>query len=941
MSDLDIIAQLEQRIGKKLEKLDKFKDNSVGGYQLNAQQQVTGLGVCKRELQEFPREICQLQQLQELYLSRNQLAQLPAEIGQLQRLQSLNLSSNQFAQFPKEIIQLRQLQSLDLTGNQLRQLPKEIEQLQQLQSLNLSSNQLAQFPKEIIQLRRLQTLDLSENHLKQLLEEIGQLQQLQSLNLGSNQFAQFPKEVIQLWQLQTLNLYSSRLKLLPEEIAQLQQLQSLNLSGNHFTQFPKGVVQLRQLQTLSLDENHLKQLPEEIGQLQQLQSLGLWSNRLMELPKEIGQLQRLQWLDLSYNQLTQLPKEIGQLQQLQSLNLRGNQLTQLPKELLHLNLEVNWNNDDPGSGIDVKGNHNFQIPPVEIVKKGKQAIIDYYDALAPEQPVITTPTEKQLEKSEVLKPAQKTVVKPRPLNELKLLLVGDGGVGKTSLLKRLSEQPFDRAESQTHGINLNTVEMTVPALDNATVKLHCWDFGGQEIMHATHQFFLTKRSLYLVVLDARRETKTDYWLKQIQQVSDNAPVIIVINKIDENSHFDLPRDQLKQKFPNIKQFCKISCATDAGLTDLMTAIQHIIPKVELVQTLFPASWWQVKTAIVEQAQTKNFTSYDHFVELCQANEIYEESAQHTLINFLHELGIVTHFDQPWLRETNVINPRWLTEAVYKLVTAKQAINGKLPRTELTQLLDSKTYPSHKHDYLISLIERFELCYRFDENTLLFPELLQHDEPNLTELRQQIQQIETLHFILLYSDFLPKSIFTRFMVRSQRYIDKNYLWKTGVVLRDLHKQTTALVQLDEKSQKITLHLMGTHQQDFLAVLLFLLRDIHNSFPRLHVDERLALPDNPAITVSYNDLLERLQDGETEIRPEGAKQKYNIRQLLGTAYHSKPTEAEIMAFLRTLIDSQTIPDEKTFWQKFKDSIELKIPFGLGSIDLKGLVRAAFKK
>jgi len=50
---------------------------------------------------------------------------------------------------------------------------------------------------------------------------------------------------------------------------------------------------------------------------------------------------------------------------------------------------------------------------------------------------------------------------------------------------------------------------------------------------------------------------------------------------------------------------------------------------------------------------------------------------------------------------------------------------------------------------------------------------------------------------------------------------------------------------------------------------------------------------------------------------------------------------MAFLRTLIESQNIPDEKTFWQKFKDSIELKIPFVVGSIDIKKLVGAMFQK
>ena len=53
----------------------------------------------------------------------------------------------------------------------------------------------------------------------------------------------------------------------------------------------------------------------------------------------------------------------------------------------------------------------------------------------------------------------------------------------------------------------------------ASVKTFFWDFGGQEIYHATHQFFLTKRSLYLFVWEARKEEESrhfDYWLNVIK-----------------------------------------------------------------------------------------------------------------------------------------------------------------------------------------------------------------------------------------------------------------------------------------------------------------------------------------------------------------------------------------------------------------------------------------
>jgi Leucine rich repeat len=292
MSDLDIIAQIEERIGKKLKKLGKIHLDSVG-YQLNAQQRVIGLSLYKCELKEFPRET--------------------REIGQLQHLQTLWLFENQLKELPKEIGQLWQLKGLYLSSNKLTQLPKEISQLQQLQWLNLDSNQLTQLPKEI---------------------------------------------------------------------CQLQQLQRLDLSSNELTQSPK-----------------------EIGQLQQLQWLDLSRNQLTQLPKEIGQLQQLQWLDLSRNQLTQLPKEIGQLQHLVLLTFYDNQFTQFPKELLRLNLEIKWDKNPYGGGLHVESNP-FEIPPVEIVKQGRQAIIDYYDKLDFQQ---EKHLKEELTESEVLEFLRKLI----------------------------------------------------------------------------------------------------------------------------------------------------------------------------------------------------------------------------------------------------------------------------------------------------------------------------------------------------------------------------------------------------------------------------------------------------------------------------------------------------------------------------------------------------
>jgi hypothetical protein len=235
---------------------------------------------------------------------------------------------------------------------------------------------------------------------------------------------------------------------------------------------------------------------------------------------------------------------------------------------------------------------------------------------------------------------------------------------------------------------------------------------------------------------------------------------------------------------NIRQFCRLSCATGDGIDDLKNAIQQTLPHIELLSTPFPATWFNVKTVIAEQAKAKNYTSYDHYLDLCHAQGITKECEQQTLISFLHDLGLVIHFQQKLLRETNVINPKWLTEAVYTLINAPQlANNGQLKSAQLPQLLETTLYSSHKHDYIIEFLKKFELCYAVDEQTLLIPDLFPVQEPPF-----EFDDDNALHFILQY-DFLPKSIFIRFVVRMYHDIQANLYWRTGVILQDNTYNTT--------------------------------------------------------------------------------------------------------------------------------------------------------
>ncbi|MEJ7630940.1 MAG: hypothetical protein WKF28_00410 [Rubrobacteraceae bacterium] len=103
-----------------------------------------------------------------------------------------------------------------------------------------------------------------------------------------------------------------------------------------------------------------------------------------------------------------------------------------------------------------------------------------------------------------------------------MLVVGEGGVGKTSMLSALRSEQFNSSESTTHGIAIHPIELAHPEEPNTTMQLNAWDFGGQEIYHATHQFFITNRSLFLLVWNARHgfeQGKLYYWLDTIQALA--------------------------------------------------------------------------------------------------------------------------------------------------------------------------------------------------------------------------------------------------------------------------------------------------------------------------------------------------------------------------------------------------------------------------------------
>ncbi len=141
--------------------------------------------------------------LKELDLEHNLLEEIPKKLGQLTNLEDINLSYNQLV-MPKELGQLGQLTNLiylDIGYNDLKKIPKEFGQLTNLKELHIGNNDLKKIPKELGQLTNLKELSLNHNYLKEIPKELGQLTNLKILDLYSNVITSFndlPKEVQEL-----------------------------------------------------------------------------------------------------------------------------------------------------------------------------------------------------------------------------------------------------------------------------------------------------------------------------------------------------------------------------------------------------------------------------------------------------------------------------------------------------------------------------------------------------------------------------------------------------------------------------------------------------------------------------------------------------------------------------------------------------------------------
>eukprot|EP01103_Thecamoeba_quadrilineata_P004097 TRINITY_DN1381_c3_g1_i1.p1 TRINITY_DN1381_c3_g1~~TRINITY_DN1381_c3_g1_i1.p1 ORF type:complete len:1903 (+),score=318.22 TRINITY_DN1381_c3_g1_i1:778-5709(+) len=538
-------------------------------------------------------------------------------------------------------------------------MPLGLAQLKNLTHLNISQNVITNIDVRLDKLTNLQSLNLSDNRtIDRNLASVGFKQPLQ---FSSN---------LVLVQLTEMNLDKLDLNQLPSEsfATDLPALKVLSLNLNRFECFPKELLTMSQLESLFLDNNQISLLPPEIAQMTNMRVLSLGNNQIRTISHAIGQLSStLLHLNLANNNLTGLPPQFGLLTNLECLQLEGN-------------------------------------PYKPNISGGIQALLTFL---------------------------KETLAGSHALFRTKLMVIGQDNVGKSTLLRWITTKKkiTNRLdELSTDGVEISEWSFYTDRFNDKggknkiQIDVSTWDFAGQDLYYTTHQFFLTPRSVYLLVFNMalpEEDSRIEYWLQMIQTRAPDCPIVLAGTHLDEaaGNRDSLHRDlweKYGRRYPNINSIYFVSTQHPRSLEKLKDEIKSIILSLDYMGAPFPSSFIELERLMKGERNRMpplmNWSEYQSLASLCNI----EPEELKVATKLLHNLGSIFHFDQRSgdLENMIILNPQWLTNTMSSIITTKHKYvkDGILAHNSLQYIWRPPYYPLEVHSSLLTLLQRFEIIF---------------------------------------------------------------------------------------------------------------------------------------------------------------------------------------------------------------------------------------
>jgi internalin A len=231
------------------------------------------------------------------------------------------------------------------------------------------------------------------------------------LDLSGLGLTVIPDSISQLSHLRLLDASQNKISEISTKIIKLTDLYTLDLSRNLITIIPPYIESLKELHHLNVSENKIEKIPIEIGRIVNLNTLNISGNKISEISFDFFNLFHLKAFSADRNQMVKIPNGIGRLKKLRYISFLGNFIYDIPLEIVELSRLM-----------------FFSIEKKLLYPELKAAYAGGINTLF------------QYLKEETSK-----------LYEAKLIFVGEGAVGKSSLLAKLRGEEWMENRDTTHG----------------------------------------------------------------------------------------------------------------------------------------------------------------------------------------------------------------------------------------------------------------------------------------------------------------------------------------------------------------------------------------------------------------------------------------------------------------------------------------------------------
>lgn len=514
------------------------------------------------------------------------------------------------------------------------------------------------------------------------------------------------------------------------------------------------------------------------------------------------------------------------------------------------------------------------------------------------------------------------------LNEAKLILIGEGKVGKSCLLGALRGDQWEEGRPTTHGIEIKPVK--VKDLNSGVeITLNGWDFGGQRVYRPTHPLFFSAPAVYLVVWKPREGPQQGFvkeWIKLVKHREPDAKILVVATHggpkerqpdIDRQEIWDLFGRDLVLDFFLVESKPDEKTQERRGIAELTQAIARVSSRLPEVGRTAPKHWEEARQALQEADAA--YLPLDQVLALCRKRRMDEAEAR-DFVRISHRLGHLIHYEHDQtLRDIVVLKPDWLATAISFVLDDRltRDKNGLVTLSRLSQLWDDpdrpeeNRYPAKLHPIFLRLMERFDLSYRVAEpdkaqadSTSLIAQLVPDVRPDpirgwasgLSPGDQQQAQICQIVETKSGQSAAAEGLFFQLIVRLHKYSlgrvnhKDSVHWQRGLVVEDDYG---ARALLEHVGNDVRITVRSPYPERFLAALTYEVKWLVESFwAGLRCDVMVpCLNPNPCIGLfEVSKLIENKRRNRPEQPCRICNEWQSIEELLHNAPAARPNPLE---------------------------------------------------